>query len=154
MTPWHHGTKYISWPTVEAVRLLSFVFSLISSQSERSHLVINLGGNCFVPSSQLLPLQWTNSQRHLPETIIWQEVVPYNYLWFLQTRWVNNILTWHLAQFFVTLFCRKDGKVILLRQSWKSAAKKPNFDISHPPSLSDCLQPQQHKFNWYFWHYG
>ena len=35
--------------------------------SGKSHLVVNLGGNCFVASSNLLPLQWPNSQSHLAQ---------------------------------------------------------------------------------------
>ena len=33
--------------------------------SGKSHLVVNLGGNCFVATSHLLPLQWPDPQSHL-----------------------------------------------------------------------------------------
>ena len=158
MTPWHHGTKYISWPNMKAVRLAFFC------------VFFN-----FVPIWEISPCRqpWWQllcTLESTPPSSVDEFSAPpaRNNYWarsctiqlsliladMMGGRDFNNILRWHLAQFFVTLFWRKDGKVILLRQSWKSAAKKPNFDISHPPSLSACLQPQQHKFNWYFWHYG
>ena len=67
---WHpygtatYRTKYLSWPKRGFSLIPSFSFmGLILSG--KSHLVINLGGNCFVASSHFLPLQWPNSQSHL-----------------------------------------------------------------------------------------
>ena len=56
---WIFFNSFIIWEISPCFN--SFVIIL----SGKSHLVVNLGGNCFVASSHFLPLQWPNSQSHL-----------------------------------------------------------------------------------------
>ena len=80
----------------------------------KSHLVVDLGGNSFVATSHLLPLERTDPQSHLPQKkIIWQDLEKYLGL---QQRFIMTKLQPGIENISLDSNAETQSKV-LLRQS-------------------------------------